>query len=119
MSDAELARTINLAGFLVFTTLLVLGAASTLNRARRYLRAGTPFPRLLVRDLVWYGGMGFVLVAILLIRGLGLAEQAAESVVWALISSGVACFAVGVYAWYEVAIIERVDEDERGGKGPS
>jgi len=117
VENADLAKTISLVAFGAFTLLLLVGALSTLIRALRYRHALQPMPRLLVRDLIWQVALGVDFGALLVVRGLGLADEAERHVPWAILTSGLAVFAAATYAWYELRVIERPDAGSPGLRG--
>lgn len=98
--------------FLVFSALLMLGAASTALRWFRYIRQGIPAPVLLKRDAALLGGLAAPFLLISFVRALGLSavvtSPAGVPELWWLLITGLpAIFAVTVYVWYEIFVIER------------
>lgn len=118
MTEKDAYETITLATFVVFTALLLVGAVSTLVRAIRYLHAGQPWPRLLVRDLILIGGLGMVFAMILLVRALGLSSTVVDNVPWALVTGAVAIISIGTCVFFELFVIEKGDRDETGEEPP-
>lgn len=107
MVDADLSAALSLAAFVVFTALLTIGALSTLIRALRYVHAAQPWPKLLIRDLICFGGLGFDFLLILGVRFAGIGPSLAGNLAWVIITSAIAIAAVGTYVYFELFVIEQ------------
>lgn len=115
-SNPETAAALGLLTFVAFTCALLAGLLRMLARAVALYRRKRRLSLILIRDLIFFGGLGLDFALILFVRGAGLAEAAAGSVVWSAITGGVALLAVSTFAAFELFIIGRVielpDDDE-------
>lgn len=105
---------INAVAFLVFTIALAAGAGATLARVIRYSVHGIPRPRLLTRDVQVIGGLALTMGTILAVRFLRVlgvdTAGLATNLWWILFTTIPVLWAVIVYAYYELVVIE-------GGQG--
>jgi hypothetical protein len=119
---------INTVAFLVFALALALGAGATLARVIRYRARGWHRPTLLTRDLQVIGGLALTVGSILFVRflrtiGVDVAGLT-TNLWWVLFTTIPVVWAVCVYAWFEIVIIERRPEQpylerERPGDEPA
>lgn len=99
-----------LVGGIVFLTFLFGGFVRTLARVVYYASNRAERPKLLTRDVLVIGGLSVSFGLITIVRFLPLEARlslTSGNVLWALVSTVPACFAVIVYAAYEYLIIER------------
>lgn len=112
-----LSEIVSFAFLLVFTILLVIAVLTTGSRWLRYHRTGFRRPRLLNRDVVLVIGLAVPFVLILLNRAFDwqayvINKQTGHPELWWLLLTGLpAIVALAVYDWFELAVIERDQED--------
>lgn len=108
---------VNSITFAAFFVLLAVGTVSTAARVAYYRVHNEERPRLLIRDLLMIGGFSLSFGAILLVRvlrALGLDVTGLSTNVWWAIGSALpAVIAVAVYAWFELFVIERGQDQVR------
>jgi hypothetical protein len=97
--------------FVLFVTMLTVGASTTLARVVYYERHGFDRPALLVRDALVFGGLAvsFLLIALArFVDALGFDSSGrVDSSSWLLVTSLPALVAVAVYLYYELVVIDR------------
>lgn len=96
-----------------FTTLLVVGALSTVARAIDLRRRGRRLPTLLVRDIVVLVGLAWPFVAIAFVRAFALGPLVTGQLWWVLVTSIPPLFAIATYVFYEVAVVGRPRDPRR------
>jgi len=115
---------IHAVAFGLFWVFLIVGGLTTLGRLMFYRTRRHPRPKLLVRDAILVGGLSWSFGLILLVRALD-ATWLRDNLIWVIATDVPAIIAVGVYAYYELFVIERganarrdyplgVDEDRPG-----
>lgn len=108
---------INAVSFAAFWVLLLVGTVSTLGRVAYYRRFGFRRPRLLIRDANMIAGFSWSFGLILLVRVLRATGVDTSTLAtdwrWALVSSAGAIWAVFVYAYFELVVIEKGHDEER------
>ena len=108
---------VNAVAFAAFFLFLLVGTGSTLARVSYYRAHGFRRPRLLIRDANLIGGFSISFGSILLVRALRAAGADVSGLAtnpwWALGTALPAIWAVGVYAYYELWVIERGADEER------
>lgn len=102
----------NAAIFIIFTTLLVVGAISTLLRSLHYRRRRLPQPVLLPRDRDLLIGLALPFVAIAAVRVFGAQGAITDGdgvnqLWWVLVTGLPPIYALGRYCWFELRVIER------------
>lgn len=105
MSNQQTVELLNAVVFYLFTGLLFGAATSTAVRSATWSRAGVEPPRLLVRDLVTTTGLATSFLAILFARVVELPEAVTRSVPWTVFSALPALVGIGVYLYFELAVI--------------
>lgn len=102
---------LNAVAFFGFLIPLLLGAGVTLARVVSYRLSGDTMPRLLVRDAQVIGGFAVtcgLLFSVRVLRAAGVdVSGLATSPWWIVVTAGPAIWAVVVWAWYEIFVIER------------
>lgn len=97
--------------FVVFLSLLIVGATSTLVRQIRYYRHHEKPPVLLARDRDLLLGLAIPFVVIGAVRAFGLTDLVAphgEARTWYLLVTGLPpIYALARYCYYELFVIER------------
>lgn len=108
-----MVEAIDTATLIIFAVALAIGAGATLSRVIRYRVNGWDRPKLLTRDIQVIGGLALTVGSILLVRFLRIrgvdVSGLATNVWWHLLTSIPGAWAVVVYAWYELFVIERAD----------
>lgn len=102
---------VNAIAFFCFLVPLLVGAGATLTRVVSYRLAGDPMPRLLIRDAQVIGGFAVttgLLFSVRILRAVGADTSGlATNLGWVLATIVPAIWAVVVYAWFEIVVIER------------
>lgn len=102
---------VNTVAFFLFLVPLAMGAGITLARVVRYRLDHQPMPRLLVRDAQVIGGFALsfgLILSVRLVRATGVdVSWIGTSVVWSIVTAAPAIWAVLVYLYFEIAVIER------------
>lgn len=106
---------INALAFLAFLILFAVGTGATLSRVVAYRIHGIKMPRLLIRDAQVIGGFAFsfgLILAVRVLRAFGVDVSGLATNIWWTVGSSIpALWAVAVYAFYEVVVIERGTTD--------
>lgn len=115
-----LNEVISAAILLTFVGLLLIAVISTGGRWIRYHRTGFRRPRLLNRDVVLVIGLAIPFVLILAVRAFDLLPfvtgEDGPHLWWLLMTGIPPIIAIAVYDYYELAVIER---DQQDGPPPS
>lgn len=98
--------------FLTFLVMVSVGAGATLARVVSYGRSHRP--RLLTRDVQVIGGLALtvgMLFAVRVARAIGFdVSGLSTNVVWTLATAGPVLWAVSVYAYFELFVIEKAGD---------
>jgi hypothetical protein len=108
--------TISTIALVIFAAGLAFGTGSTVFRMVALRRRRMHQPRLIWRDVAVFGLLSVDFLLIALHRALG--WEFAGQVWWALLTSGIAVAAVGVYAYYELRVIGHVREHAEPDETP-
>lgn len=113
LPEDEVVDVVNGIAVLSFWLFLVVGTVSVLARYTFYRTRGFRLPRLLTRDVVFMGGFalsfGLVLFARVLPEEVATSLDLRHSLPWALATAIPAVTAVGVFAYFELFVIEKGD----------
>lgn len=117
MGRVRVVDVVNSLAFGTFFLFLFIGTSSTLSRLVYYRSHGYRRPKLLIRDAWMIGGFslsfGLILIARVL-RASGVdVSSLSTNLLWTLATAIPAIIAVGVYAYFEVAVIERGRDEVR------
>jgi hypothetical protein len=105
MTDAEIIQAVRTVAFPVIIALVVAIALRQLDRVMRHRLFGSESPEILIRDVVFFWGLAFLLTIPALAGAFGVIL--ATSPVWVILSSTVGVALLAIVAYYEFRIIGR------------
>lgn len=105
MTDAQIIQVARTIAFPIIIMLVVAIALRQLDRVMRHRMFKSESPEILIRDIVFFWGLAFLLTVPALTGAFGIVLG--QNPVWVILSSAIGIALLAVFAYYEFVVIGR------------